>query len=378
MSIDIIKENCVGCSACVMVCPTEAIIWSSDQNGFKIPQINYEKCIQCNKCNKVCPVITCNEKTGILKGYYGWNNDDNICRQSSSGGIFSALAREVLENNGVVFGAVYSKDYKSVYIGNSEEHSLEELRRSKYVAADPQKSFKQVQEYLKDGKKVLFVSTPCMVAGLKQIIGNHENLYTCDFICGGVSSPQMYKEHMEMLEEKYKSEIIDVNFRPKIKGWQKQWMKINFKNGKEYSKNAFYDLYFNCFMLKHLSIKMSCSICKFRNKHQSDFTIADFWGYKNAGIKYRDKGISLLVLNREHGEQIIRNIRKDVTLFEVENKNIQYAYTERQQSREEKEIQKKFLSDCAEKGFEETASKIALMNPVQYFILRVLSKLKIK
>lgn len=378
MSIDIVKDSCVGCSACIISCPTEAIVLVNDKNGFKVPKIDYAKCIQCDKCNKVCPALNFDLKKDKFKGYYGWNNDDEICKTSSSGGMFSALAERILQENGVVFGAVYSNDYKTVYIGNTIENELEELKRSKYVSADPRDSFKRVKNILSEGKKVLFVSTPCMVAGLKRAIGNHENLYTCDFICGGVSSPKMYEEHMQMLEEKYNSKIIGVNFRPKTKGWQKQWLSIKFENGKEYSKNAIYDLYFNCFMYQHISIRLSCSTCKFRKNHYSDITIADFWGYKNAGVKYRDKGISLLVLNTTQGEKLLKSIEKKVTLFELKNEDFQYAYTERTQSNEEKKYQEKFLKDSAEYGFEKTALKIASMNPLKYFILRVLSKLKLK
>lgn len=378
MAIDILKERCMGCSACVIICPVKAITWSKDKNGFSMPRVDYEKCIHCGKCERTCPVMNNEHITKPLKSYYGWIKNDKICQKSSSGGIFTALAEEIIAQSGVVFGAVFGDDFKSVHIGNTTKYDLEQLRRSKYVSADPGKSFEEVKTFLDRGQKVLFVGTPCMVAGIKKVFGQNENLYTCDFICGGVPSPQMYREHITMLENKYHSRVIDVNFRPKLKGWQKQWITVKFENGQEYSKNAIYDLYFNCFMYKHISTRMTCNNCEFRNKHQSDFTIADFWGYKNAGVKYRDKGISLLALNTKHAEGLFERTKKNLIWRELKWNDIQYAYTERKQIDSQREYQMRFLKEVAEEGFEKVASPIAKINPIQYFILRILSKLKIK
>ena len=57
MAIDILKERCMGCSACVIICPVKAITWSKDKNGFSMPRVDYEKCIHCGKCERTCPVI---------------------------------------------------------------------------------------------------------------------------------------------------------------------------------------------------------------------------------------------------------------------------------------------------------------------------------
>lgn len=377
MAIDILKERCVGCSACVIICPVKAITWSKDKNGFSMPRVDYEKCIHCGKCESTCPVINNEDITKPLKSYYGWIKNDEICQKSSSGGIFTALAEEIIAQLGVVFGTVFSDDFKSVHIGNTTKYDLEQLRRSKYVSADPDKSFEEVKVFLDRGQKVLFVGTPCMVAGIKKVFGQNENLYTCDFICGGVPSPQMYREHITMLENKYHSRVIDVNFRPKVKGWQKQWITMKFANGEEYSKNAFSDLYVNCFY-KHISTRITCNSCKFVNKHQSDFTIADFWGYKAAGVKYRDKGISLLSLNTEHAKQLFEQVNNNLVLRELKWSDISYAYVERKQTDSERQYQIQFLKEVAEEGFEKVASPIAKINPVQLFILRILSKLKIK
>jgi formate hydrogenlyase subunit 6/NADH:ubiquinone oxidoreductase subunit I len=49
------KKDCCGCSACMAICPKEAITMIEDEEGFDYPVINLDKCIRCYQCLKVCP-----------------------------------------------------------------------------------------------------------------------------------------------------------------------------------------------------------------------------------------------------------------------------------------------------------------------------------
>lgn len=48
------KKECCGCGACESVCPSDAIIMKTDEEGFEYPHINKQKCIKCLKCERVC------------------------------------------------------------------------------------------------------------------------------------------------------------------------------------------------------------------------------------------------------------------------------------------------------------------------------------
>jgi Fe-S-cluster-containing hydrogenase component 2 len=57
MAIIVDEEVCVGCGACVGVCPVEAI--SMDKDKAKIDQ---ETCIECGACITECPVEAISSK----------------------------------------------------------------------------------------------------------------------------------------------------------------------------------------------------------------------------------------------------------------------------------------------------------------------------
>lgn len=51
------QEKCIGCGACVSMCPVSAI--SFDDNGKA--KIDKEKCIHCGACQATCPVEAIDE-----------------------------------------------------------------------------------------------------------------------------------------------------------------------------------------------------------------------------------------------------------------------------------------------------------------------------
>ena len=48
--------------------------------------------------------------TQTIAAYAAYNLNENIRKNSSSGGIFYPLAKHVLDKKGIVFGAVWNKD----------------------------------------------------------------------------------------------------------------------------------------------------------------------------------------------------------------------------------------------------------------------------
>ena len=165
-----------------------AIKMEFDKEGFIFPVIDQARCVDCQQCVKVCPVNYPRELKEPITSYKGSSNNVEIKKQSSSGGIFSELAKVVLSEGGSVFGA-YLDDTLSVrHVLVEDEEELWKLRGSKYIGSDTSNVFRLVKEKLNKGKTVLFSGTPCQIAGLKNYLKEKtERLMTCDFVCHGVA-----------------------------------------------------------------------------------------------------------------------------------------------------------------------------------------------
>ena len=141
--IDFSKIECVGCTACVSICPKDVLHMAYNEEGFQYPiDYNSALCIECGLCESVCPVIhTQQEKKGIDIAYIGQNTDEEIRRESASGGMFSAIAISVLNNKGIVYGAAYDQDFEVKHIAIRDERDLWKLRNSKYVQSNLKRKY---------------------------------------------------------------------------------------------------------------------------------------------------------------------------------------------------------------------------------------------
>lgn len=374
-TIENIKDRCTGCSACESTCPTGAIKMELNCDGFYTPIISGDMCIHCSKCLKVCPL---DKKIGELKkrSYYGWHKDSEVRYNSSSGGVFRALADEVIAQGGVVYGAVYSKDWRTVTFDDSDHTSLENIQKSKYTASNPSGIYPKIKKELDLGRKVLFCGTPCQNAGLTKYLGRpYSNLLRCDFVCGGMSSLTFYREHLETLEKKYNSKIEKIDFRPKKRGWGKQRIQVNFKNGKRYMKRSHLDSYFKCFANEHVSVRETCLDCEFYSYHVSDITLADFWGYKMAKVKKFREGLSLIVGNTKEGIYAIESAR-NLILHELDPKYSDYAFRSKSPNMKKLEQQREFFLLSRENGFEKTAETCYATSELAHVKAFIKSKLK--
>ena len=128
------KQDCCGCTACAAICPKDAIIMKENNEGFLYPTVDKENCIDCGACERVCPIIhTAKEKPFEQAAYIVQNKDQKILRESTAGGAFTAIAKYVLHNNGVVFGVELGTDLMAHHIAVETENDLYRFRNSKYV-----------------------------------------------------------------------------------------------------------------------------------------------------------------------------------------------------------------------------------------------------
>lgn len=319
---------CTGCQACKSICPTSCISMCLNDNGFYYPQIDTEKCISCGKCKKECPVANRykdDNKEPIC--YTSINKNDEVRTNSSSGGVFFELANYVIDNSGVVFGAIFDECMDVAISSCTTQEELKKACGSKYVQANINGAYEQVKDYLNLGKMVLYSGTPCQIAGLYAYLGEkYENLITVDTVCHGVPSPKAWSEYKSSIVKRYGADIENVNFCCKDTGWQSYSLKFKLKNGEIISKKVTDDIYMHMF-ISHLIMRPSCYICSFRQKHrQSDITLGDFWGVKKWNDSINDdKGISILLIHSEKGEKLFDSVQKR---FDVESIEFKDAITD--------------------------------------------------
>ena len=311
------KPHCTGCGACKAVCQRKAISMQADAEGFLYPHIDALKCINCGMCKKVCPSINHDEARRPRSVYAAMAKDDALRLASSSGGVFSLLASDVLSKGGVVFGAAFDHNDWHVYHKPVEtETELTELRGSKYVQSDVVDSYRQVKAYLNAGRQVLFTGTPCQIAALNKFLAMYkglplDNLLLVDVVCHAVPSPLAWRKYLEKRVTSIYTDragglrdIRRISSRRKNCGWKRYSLSLGFANDKEYL-SVFSDDSFMRGFLAELYNRPSCHNCPCKNlRSGSDITIADFWGI-GAQIPDMDddKGTSLVLVNTEKGAQ---------------------------------------------------------------------------
>lgn len=304
------KGECTGCGACVSICPTEALELRQDELGYYRAYINYEKCINCGKCSTICPVLNNPESKNEVrpKCYELIAANDDLLYKSSSGGVFSLLARGVLEEGGLVVGAAWKEDFSVEHIIISNETELYKLQKSKYLQSYMGNIFKRIKEYLKEGRKILFTGCPCQVSGLKSYLEKeYDNLITVDLLCGNSPSTMFFQKY---ISEAFPEGVKKYEFRHKEQGWNWDCVTVTVTDGTKYViRGAREDDYQRAYH-NHLMCPPHCENCKFQKlPRYGDITIGDFWWIndkdKSLNVK---KGVSAVLCNNKKGQEVLEHI----------------------------------------------------------------------
>ena len=352
------KQDCCGCLSCVQRCPKQCISIYEDEEGFLYPKVDNSICIDCGLCEQVCPVLNQAEERKPIEVYATKNPNEEIRKESSSGGIFTLLAEQTIDYGGVVFGVKWNEHFEAVHAYTETKEGLADFRGSKYVQSQTGDTFKQTEQFLKQGRQVLYSGTPCQIAALKLYLKKeYDNLLTVDIICHGTPSPGVFRWYLseelqmtaarqnnkkpkfsnpssitsiakaDILAKEQGFKIKDIRFRDKQLGWKKFSFVLTLESLSSIQNNEISissPLNENAFLrgfLANIYLRPSCYACPAKSgKSGSDITLADYWGINSLMPELDDdRGVSAITINSTKGQNALHSTDAKLYIASYEN-----------------------------------------------------------
>lgn len=319
------KDECCGCKACGDVCPTKAVSFTQDEEGFLYPSVQ-DTCVKCGLCTKICPVLnrSC-QGLNFEQSYFACFDHNKTRRDSgSSGGVFGLLANRMMRERWGVCGAAFDDDLQLKHTLALNEYELEALKKSKYLQSDTAGIYSRIKDKLNAGENIMFVGTPCQCNALRNFLPKDYtgHLLVVDFACHGVPSQDLFDKCIAYYGKKNHCEVVGYQFRHKPKNYgSPQNYKILVKDGvsSREVEGKYYEEPFYYGFQKYLTLRPSCYHCPWAGTDRiSDITLADFWGIEKVTTQWDRRDYpSLVILNTELGKMFFRTISDELACIET-------------------------------------------------------------
>lgn len=310
-------SRCQQCGACGAVCPKGAITFTIRDDATHDVAVDEDKCIRCQRCVRVCPTNKEEDYNGYFEGFdkkryfLGYNVDDKIRRESSSGGVCKTLIIESLKNDladGVytlrrtdVFpfaeGEFYTKDDIPGYdnMPNSVYHTLLACRNI---------------DKIKKCKRLIVVGTSCQLRAMNAALkGRADEIIRVCIFCKQQKTLDSTCFLAKMMGTRV-PENRNFFVRYRGQGWQ-GIVRVN-EAMLPYSRAA--SLPFG----KRLWTVPGCNVCgdPFGTNAEADISLMDPWNIRQPN----DLGETLITVHTDKGMDLLRQaaeIKLDEKTFEA-------------------------------------------------------------
>lgn len=304
------KSICTGCGLCHDICPRLAIRMSEQGAlGHLRPEIIQEKCVDCKLCQKLCPALSEDKSHKTQKVYAAWMTDDDRRKGSSSGGVATEFYDQALKDGYAITGVRMTADFGAEMIVTTDHRDVIYFKSSKYMQADCRNVYKNCLEHLKNGKKILFIGTPCQCAAMQSLAGDKYDdlLITVELICHGVPSSRVFKDYITYIEKSKKGKITSASFRSEVD----IEMRLSSQNNVLHQRNRFQDEYLYAFITGML-YEDCCYKCRYaKPERYPDITIGDFWGIGSKIPFNKPKcNVSVIMINTNKGQEFLSKCKR--------------------------------------------------------------------
>lgn len=356
-------SRCTGCGACAKACPKQAIVFQDDHEGFPTPVILQDQCVECGLCNKVCPAINMPQTHEIQQAYAVQILDKEALKDSTSGGVFTVLSREVFRRGGVVYGCVWDENYNAVIRCAHNEEEMKPMRGSKYVWSWAGDTYPEIKQQLETGQTVMFTGLPCQVAGLRNYLRrDYENLFTLDFLCSGTPSPMAFQKYLDTIcKPGMKRSELNLKFRDKDPYGVGVHITFKGRRAKKTSDSLRNPYYYSFYTL--LVDRQSCYVCPYGTEQRvADLTMGDYWGIANYH-KEMDipAGVSAVMVNTPNGKKLWEAVQSQIQAINTQPQCIAKAnnlsMVGAEKSRHKPEKRDAFLADVKINGWKHAERK---------------------
>ena len=273
-------------------------------------EVDETRCRECGRCVAVCPLVTGVKGHCPSAAYACSLLDQTAVRHCSSGGAALALEQAVLEHGGVVFGCTFQEG-KCRHVRVDTLDGLEALSGSKYVWSDVEGTFGQVRECLQsnDSTPVLFIGTPCQVAGLRSCLGevaSSERLYAVDLICHGTPAPKVLEEFFQETEGAVPESLT-------CRDRQGVAMHGRLVDGREFHYTGGFSC--NDYLLAYIhgiTYRECCYSCPYAQASRvGDLTLGDYWGIDRSLLSdSAEELLNILLVNTDQGRRLLELARE--------------------------------------------------------------------
>lgn len=247
--------------------------------------------------------------------------DNNVIRNSSSGGLFTALSDAFLNSGNAVASCLYNyKTDKVEFKIYQDINTRDSARGSKYIQASIENGFKNIYEWLTKNPEnfIIAFGTGCQMDGLRRYLELKKlrnRVIIVDIICHGATSPGLWEKYLT--DRNLKGKLDYISFKDKRNGWHNPTVFVK-SNGEEISIKDFSEWFYG-----EWAIRESCYRCPFTKiERDTDITIGDYWGIEKAIPKFADEmGVSLALIHSEEGLELFDSIKDKIVIQESDKNN---------------------------------------------------------